>query len=94
MFKLGVILLTLLVQINSALAKVWLLPDYQRKQIYSHRINGEDKERPNNGGGDFSCSNYAGMLDLSAIVEDIDWTDYSYGPKTCCSNWICKSSSF
>ena len=94
MFKLGIILLALLVQINSALGKVWLLPDYQRKQIYSHRINGEDKERPNNGGGDFSCSNYAGMLDLSAISEDIVCTDYYYGPKTCCSNWICKSSSF
>ena len=44
-------LLLACVHINIALAKVWLLPDYQRKQIYSHRINGEDKERPNNGGG-------------------------------------------
>ena len=87
-------LLLACVHINIALAKVWLLPDYQRKQIYSHRINGEDKERPNNGGDDFSCSNYAGMLDLSAIGEDIVCTDYYYGPKTCCSNWICKSSSF
>ncbi|MBQ9732185.1 MAG: hypothetical protein IJV97_03765, partial [Alphaproteobacteria bacterium] len=87
-------LLLACVHINTTLAKVWLLPDYQRQQLYSNRINGEDKERPNKGGDDFSCSDYAGLLALSEIGEDIICTAYYYGPETCCSNWTCKSSSF
>ncbi|MBQ9731593.1 MAG: hypothetical protein IJV97_00700 [Alphaproteobacteria bacterium] len=88
-------LLLACVSVNITLAKVWLLPDYQRKQIYSNRINGEVKAPPhNNEGDDFSCSDYAGLLDLSEISDDITCSEYYYGPKTCCSNWICKTSSF
>ena len=100
MRKISVIsLICLLVQIDIVCAKVWLLPDYQREQFYSHRVSDEQKARPQNDGDDkggvFSCSNYAGLLPLSAIGGDITCSDYFYGPgETCCQNWICKSSSF
>ena len=100
MRKISVVsLICLLVQIDIVCAKVWLLPDYQREQFYSHRVSDEQKARPQNDGDDkggvFSCSNYAGLLPLSAIGGDITCSDYFYGPgETCCQNWICKSSSF
>ena len=83
MRKISVIsLICLLVQIDIVCAKVWLLPDYQREQFYSHRVNDEQKERPKNNddGGDFSCSDYSGLLPLSAIGGDITCSDYFYGP--------------
>ena len=42
----AILLVCLLVQIDMLSAKVWLLPDYQREQFYSHRVNDEQKERP------------------------------------------------
>ena len=94
MIRFGIILLALLMQINSASSKVWLLPDYQREQFYSHRVNGNDKTHNSDDGLDFSCSDYGGLLPLSAIGGDIVCTEYFYGPQTCCQNWICKTSSF
>ena len=101
MIRFGAILLSLLLSINLASAKVWLLPDYQQKQLFSRRISEEPKERPknnddeNNEGNDFSCSNYSGLLPLSAITGNMVCSEYFQAPGvTCCKNWICDPSSF
>ena len=95
MRKLGGILLGLsLMYVNIASAKVWLLPDYQREQFYSHRVNGDDKADGSEIEEEFSCSDYFGLLPLSAIGGDIICSEYFYGPQTCCQNWICNPSSF
>ena len=81
--------------INFAFAKVWLLPDYQRNQFFSYRINNEDKTNiPPDDEVKFSCGNYSGMISLSALSEDMTCIEYFNGPEKCCKNWICNSSKY
>ena len=99
MRKIGVIsLMLVLAQIGFVNAKVWLLPDYQREQFFSHRVNGDDGDNTTPPSGEveeeFSCSDYKGLLPESAIGDDMTCIDYFYGPKKCCQNWICKTSLF
>ena len=95
MRRLGGILLGLgLISANVVSAKVWLLPDYQREQFYSHRVNGDDKAENSEVKEEFSCSDYFGLKPLSAIGDDMICKEYFYGPQTCCQDWICKPSLF
>ena len=97
MRKISVIsLIFMLAQIGFASAKVWLLPDYQREQFFSHRVNGDNETPPSDGSEDeeFSCSDYEGLLDLSAINENMICSKYFHGLKTCCQDWICKPNIY
>ncbi|MBE6452199.1 MAG: hypothetical protein E7012_01760 [Alphaproteobacteria bacterium] len=97
MRKLFLILLLLLFgYVNNAYSKVWLLPDYQRKQVYSHRVNGPeiDNPIPEEPVVKFSCYNYSNWKPLKDIPEGYDCTDYFYGPETCCKSWSCNISAY
>ena len=48
--------------VNAAVAKVWLLPDYQAKQLYSNRANSPDQGNGGGSTGGISCSDYSGLI--------------------------------
>lgn len=92
--NISLIVLLLVLQVKVVTAKVWLLPDYQRKQIYSNRVNEEITPSVDVEGEEFSCSDYEGMVPLSEIGGDMECTEYYYGIETCCSDWACKASVY
>lgn len=51
---------------QAASAKVWLLPDYQTRQLYSNRTNSPEKGKDSPDSGGISCAAY-GMLSAGEI---------------------------
>ena len=78
---------------GSALAKVWLLPDYQQRQFYSHRTNTPgDNQGPNNPGPDGrSCSVYGGIEASSLSVGQVCEGAFYIGSTKCCKSSSCSS---
>lgn len=54
----------------AANGKVWLLPDYQARQLYSHRVNKEDSSRPSDRPQGVNCHMY-GFIPASEIGEGV-----------------------
>ena len=74
-----------------AFAKVWLLPDYQARQLYSHRVNKEDSSKPSERPQGVSCHTY-GLISASEIGEGMSCSSQTrimnvtcYGDCACAS---------
>lgn len=53
------------VAVSEAAAKVWLLPDYQQKQLFSHRVNTNTQNQTNKP-QDLTCHTY-GLMSASEV---------------------------
>ena len=78
---------------GSAFAKVWLLPDYQHRQFYSHRTNAPDTNGSEDGSGlsGASCSSYGGFSASSLGNGQVCEGAFYVGSTKCCKSSSCSS---
>ena len=72
-----------------AFAKVWLLPDYQARQLYSHRVNSPDSSTSSKDPQGVNCHTY-GLIPASEIGEGVSCsTQTKIMNVTCYGNCTC-----
>ena len=79
---------------SSALAKVWLLPDYQQQQFYSHRKNDPNQNHNSSNTSDpsrRSCSSYGGIEASSLAAGIVCESPFYIGSTKCCRASSCSS---
>ena len=80
--------------VESAFAKVWLLPDYQEKELFSNRSNelGDDEKSNNPGIENSSCSSYGGISSSNLPSGHICENPFYVGRTRCCKSSSCAPS--
>ena len=68
---------------SAAVAKVWLLPDYQSRQFFSHRVNDLDSSTPSRDPQGVNCHTY-GLIPASEIGEGMSCSSQTKIMNTTC----------
>ena len=83
MRRLWIMISGVMLFVASASAKVWLLPDYQQQQIFSHRVNGGVETPPVQPETTVDCRRY-GMIPASEVSDGMSCSSSTQILETVC----------